>query len=69
MGYTNFGTKGDAAVRDEISVTDDGSYKLRIKYRAPSASVNTIDLYINDTKVSTPKFTMTGRGNDTWQTT
>lgn len=68
MGYINFGTKGDAAVRDEVSVPDNGNYKLKIRYRAPSSSVNTIDLYINDVKVGTPEFALTGSANDSWQT-
>lgn len=68
MGYINFGTRGDAAVRDDISVPDAGSYKLKIKYRAPSSSINSIDLYINDAKVATPDFIQTGDSNDSWQT-
>jgi hypothetical protein len=69
LGYINFGTRGDAAVRDEISVTDAGSYMLKIKYRAPSAAVNSIDLYVNDIKVATPEFTQITDSSDAWQTT
>ncbi len=66
QGYINFGTSPEAAVRDEISVTDAGNYSLRIRYCA-AATVNTVNLYVNGSKVSTPEFTQTGLGS--WQTT
>ncbi len=66
MGFLKFGAKGDAAVRDEVSVTSTGNYLLRIRYCA-AAAVNTVDLYVNGTKVSTPEFVQTGVGS--WQTT
>lgn len=66
MGFLKFGSNSNAAVRDEISVLNDGNYSLRIRYCA-DATVNTVDLYINGTKVGTPEFVQTGVGN--WQTT
>lgn len=66
MGFLKFGSKENAAVRDEISVLEKGSYSLRIRYCAAS-TVNTVDLYINGSKVSTPEFVQTGVG--IWQTT
>lgn len=65
LGYINFGSNGNAAVRDEVSVIDDGSYTLRIRYCA-DVTVNTVDLYVNGSKVYTPQFTQTGAGS--WQT-
>lgn len=66
MGYLVFGSNGNAAIRDEVSVIDTKNYSLRIRYCA-AATVNTVDLYINGSKVHTPDFTQTGVGN--WQTT
>lgn len=68
MGYLNFGQNSDAAVRDYISVNTAGAYSIKIKYSAPTATVNTVDLYINNSKVATPEFTQTGSGDDPWQT-
>lgn len=66
MGFLNFGSNGNAAVRDEVSVTDTGNYSLRIRYCA-AATVNTVDLYVNGVKVTTLEFAQTGVGN--WETT
>lgn len=66
MGFLRFGSNGDAAVRDEVSMADAGNYSLRIRYCA-AATINTVDLYVNGTKVHTPEFVQTGVGN--WQTT
>ena len=66
MGFLNFGSNGNAAVRDQVSVTADANYTLRIRY-CSEATVNTVDLYVNGSKVGTPVFTQTGAGN--WQTT
>lgn len=59
QGYINFGASPSAAVRDAITAVEDGMYTFRIRYRAPSATVNTVDLYVNGTKVGTPEFTQT----------
>lgn len=69
MGYINWGVKDNAAVRDEISVWEEGVYTFKIRYRAPITSINNIDLYINGVKVATPEFSQTTDDNDVWQIT
>lgn len=66
QGYVSFGTSSSAAVRDEVTVLDDGVYSLQTRYRAPTATVGTIDLYINGTKVTTPEFTKTENNRNFW---
>ncbi|MFA7141098.1 MAG: glycoside hydrolase family 98 domain-containing protein [Proteiniphilum sp.] len=66
QGYINFGTSSSAAVRDEVNVLDEGIYSLQTKYRAPVATVATIDLYINGIKVTTPEFIKTENSRDVW---
>ncbi|NDV81619.1 glycoside hydrolase family 98 domain-containing protein [Bacteroides sp. 51] len=68
LGYLNFGNSSDASVRDQISVNTDGTYTIKIKYNAPTATVNTVDLYINGSKVTTPEFAQTASSDDPWQT-
>lgn len=68
MGYIDFGSNGAAAVRDRVNVPDEGNYALRIRYRATSATVNTVDLYVNGTKVGTPQFTQTAADPEVWGT-
>ena len=45
-----------------------GVYTIRIRYRAPSATVNTVDMYINNTKVGTPEFAQTDNDKTVWNT-
>ena len=47
---------------------EDGVYTIRSRYRAPSATVNTVDMYINNTKVGTPEFAQTDNDNTVWNT-
>ena len=47
---------------------EDGVYTIRLRYRAPSATVNTVDMYINNTKVGTPEFAQTDNDNTVWNT-
>ena len=47
---------------------EDGVYTIRIRYRAPSATVNTVDMYINNAKVGTPEFAQTDNDNTVWNT-
>ena len=68
QGYINFGTSSAAAVRDAVTALEDGVYTIRIRYRAPSATVNTVDMYINNTKVGTPEFAQTDNDNTVWNT-
>lgn len=68
QGYINFGTSSAAAVRDAITALEDGVYTFRIRYRAPSATVNTVDMYINNNKVGTPDFAQTDNDNTIWNT-
>lgn len=69
QGYINFGTSSTAAVRDAITALEEGIYTIRIRYRAPSAIVNTVDMYVNGEKVGTPGFVQTDSDNTTWNTT
>ena len=66
QGYLNFGTKSSASVRKTINVPDAGYYTLRTRYRAPSALLTTIDLYVNGIKVATPEFVRTENRSDVW---
>jgi len=69
MGYLNFGTSADAAVRDRVTVNEAGTYTIKIKYNAPVATINTVELYINGSKMTAPIiFTQTDGGEDPWQT-
>lgn len=60
LGYINFGTSPTAAVREAVNVLKEGLYTLKIRYRASSATITTIDLYINGIKNSSPGFIRTG---------
>ena len=55
-------------MRDAVTALEDGVYTIRIRYRAPSATVNTVDMYINNTKVGTPEFAQTDNDNTVWNT-
>ena len=68
QGYINFGPNAAAAVRDAITAREEGVYTFRIRYRAPSATVNTVDMYVNNVKAGTPEFVMTGNDNTVWNT-
>lgn len=64
QGYLVFGTSSAASVRDTVKVLRKGIYKIQIKYVAPTATVNKIDLYVNGIKVATPVFTKTISASD-----
>ncbi len=68
QGYINFGTNSAAAVRDAITAVEDGLYTFRIRYRSPSAIINTVDMYVNGVKVGSPQFLQTDTDNTTWNT-
>lgn len=68
QGYINFGANSSAAVRDAITAIEDGVYVFRIRYRAPSATVSTVDIYVNNTKVGTLEFAQTDSDNTIWNT-
>lgn len=59
QGYLRFGTSSAASVRDYVAVLNDGTYLLETRYTVTGANVNTIDLYVNGSKVATPSFTQT----------
>lgn len=59
QGYLKFGTGASASVRDTVSVLESDNYQLSIKYAVVGSNVNTIDLYVNGSRVSTPVFTKT----------
>ena len=58
QGYLNFGTNSSAGVRDVVTVLNDGTYNLKTRYTALS-NINSIDLYVNGIKVTTPSFLQT----------
>lgn len=66
QGYINFGKNKNAAVRDEVSVLDEGRYNIQFRYRAPSSDVNTVDLYVNGEMIGTMDFIQSGSDNGVW---
>ena len=56
QGYIIFGTKSNASIRDTVRVLRKGVYEIQTRYSAPFGDVNTIDLFVNNIKVSTPAF-------------
>lgn len=68
MGYLEFGTNSDAAVRQTVSVNEDGRYAVRVRYCSPSATVRTVVLRVDGVDISSPEFTVTGGGNSSWNT-
>jgi len=60
LGYLEFGTDANAAVRDVATVNQAGSYALKFRYSVPNATIKTVDLYVNGNKVATPEFSTTG---------
>jgi hypothetical protein len=64
QGYLRFGTNSAASVRDYVKVLKDGTYRLETKYSVTGANINTIDLYVNGTKVATPTFNQTATLSD-----
>jgi len=56
QGYLTFGTSSNASVRDTVTVIRDGQYQLLTRYSTSGSDVNTIDLYVNGSKVATPLF-------------
>ncbi|MEL4891433.1 glycoside hydrolase family 98 domain-containing protein [Xanthomonas protegens] len=67
LGYVDFGTSPVASVRDDIRVTDAGTYQLQIRYSTAGASIGNVDLYVNGVKVGTPTFAQTPSASD-WAT-
>lgn len=68
LGYLNFGKNAGASARDQVSVNNEGGYSIQIRYSAPTATVNTVGLYINGEKIKTLEFTQTGSDDSSWQT-
>jgi len=60
LGYLNFGTNSGAMIRDTVRVQSSGKYKLETRYAIAGGNVNTIELYVNGTKVTAPVFDKTG---------
>lgn len=48
------------------SVIDEGRYAVKFRYRAESADVTTVDLYVNGEKVASPVFTQSGSDKTIW---
>lgn len=60
LGYLMFGNNPAASIRQNISVPQAGSYKLKTRYCAPAYTLNTqVHIYVNGTKVLTPVFEKT----------
>lgn len=68
QGYISYGRSGSAAVRDEFLLSAEGMHTVQIRYRAPQASVSTVDLYVNGAKMGTVQFTATPDDNNVWET-
>lgn len=68
QGYINFGKNKNAAVRDDFNLLDEGRYSVKIRYRATTGDVSTVDLYINGEKIGTPDFIQSGSDNGVWYT-
>jgi hypothetical protein len=64
QGYVILGTNANASLRDTVSVLKKGSYKLQIRYMVTSGDVNSLDLYVNDSKISTPTFVKTASSGE-----
>ncbi|WP_297098613.1 glycoside hydrolase family 98 domain-containing protein [uncultured Draconibacterium sp.] len=64
QGYLQLGTSSSAAVRDTVTALRAGKYKLITKYSVSGGDVNTLDLYVNGSKISTPTFTKTATESD-----
>lgn len=64
QGYLQFGTSSSASVRDTVTVLRSGLYMLETRYSLTGGDINSIDLYVNGVKVSTPKFTKTASASD-----
>lgn len=52
MGFLKFGTKDSAAIKDTVKTSKAGTFKWTLRYSATS-DVNSIDLYVNGSKVKT----------------
>lgn len=68
LGYLEFGTNTNAAVRYVATVNQSGSYSLAFRYCSPAKTVKTIALYVNGKQVAVPEFTATGSGGS-WSVT
>ncbi len=64
QGYLQFGTGASASVRDTVSVLKAGTYRLETRYSVTGSDVQTVDLYVNEAKVSTPLFQKTDTLSD-----
>lgn len=67
LGYVDFGNSPAASIRTDVNVASAGTYQLQTRYSTAGASIGTVDLYINGTKVGTPAFAQTASASD-WAT-
>lgn len=52
QGFMKFGTKNTAAVKDTVSTTKAGTFKMTLRY-AVTSDISCVDLYVNGSKVKT----------------
>ena len=52
QGFLKFGTNASAAVKDTVATQKAGTFQMTLRY-AVTADINTVDLYVNSTKVKT----------------
>lgn len=52
QGFLKFGTNASAAVKDTVATQKAGTFQMTLRY-AVTADINTVDLYVNGTKVKT----------------
>ena len=64
LGYSVFGNNTAAAMRKVVNVSNKGTYLLKTRYSAPSADVNSVDLYVNGAKKTTLALTKTSAATD-----
>lgn len=68
QGYLDFGKNSSAAVKETVNARINGDYTLKVRYLTAWVDVfDSVDLYINGTKIKTLSFKATG-GYDKWNT-
>ena len=64
QGFLRFGTNSQARIRKSVKVLNRGTYRLETRYSVEGGNVNSIDLYVNGNRVSTPAFIQTPSFSD-----
>ncbi len=67
QGFLRFGTNGEAAVRDRVSVSAAATYRLEMRYSVEGGSRSGIELHVNGSRVTELAFPETPSFSD-WAT-